>query len=98
MRRAAEDAALWDELERAGSRSADVPQVVYLALVDWEALLEGWGLPDVERTPLELIDGVDRGVSEQPEWGHIRELLHGLGSEISEEAGELAREGHEVSA
>src|SRR6185437_3605396 len=89
MRQLGEDGQVWGELEEAGARAWEVGPAEYLALVDWETLLESWGLPEVEQTALELIDAVDRGAGVEPDWQQVRQLIYRLGREISDEAVEL---------
>jgi hypothetical protein len=74
MRAVVEDDGLWGRLAEASRRPLDVGQVRGLVLVDWESLLEQWGVPDGEVIALELIEAVAAADGEG-DWGRARELL-----------------------
>jgi hypothetical protein len=74
MRAVVEDDGLWERLAEASRRASDVGELRQLVLVDWEALLEQWGVPDGEVIALELIEAVAAADGEG-DWGQARELL-----------------------
>jgi len=77
MRTVVWDDELWDALAEASVRAEDAGQLRQLVLVDWETLLEQWGVPEAESVAMDLIEAVTR--AEEPgEWGEARAYLREL--------------------
>jgi hypothetical protein len=77
MRVVVEDDELWNGLAEASRRPGDAGELRQLVLVDWEALLGQWGVPDGEIVAMELIEAVAEADGEG-DWREARELLREL--------------------
>jgi hypothetical protein len=77
MRTVVRDDALWSRLAEASARAEGTDQIRRLVLVDWEALLEEWGMPDARIAAMELTEAVTHADADGG-WERARELLDRL--------------------